>query len=105
LRSLTPIQRKQLTQQLKNDQKSTKTVKTGGPAAPDDVICMGQALPPPDLSTDVINLALNTTGEALHSGAALSVREGARVRLPDGRIVHWDEKSRSMMEAVQEGER
>ncbi|EOB2525772.1 replication endonuclease [Escherichia coli] len=97
LRSLTPIQRKQLTQQLKNVPSDTKTVKTGGTTTPDDVIHVRTALPLDDVTTTVIKSALSTTGEELHSSAALSVHRGARVRLPDGRIVHWDEKSRSLV--------
>ncbi|EPA7516636.1 replication endonuclease [Escherichia coli] len=101
LRSLTPTERKQLTRQLKDAPSDTKTVKTGGPTTPDDVIHVRTALPLTDVTTTVIKSALSTTGEELHSGAALSVHRGARVRLPDGRIVHWDEKSRSLVAADQ----
>ncbi|ELC8119432.1 replication endonuclease [Escherichia coli] len=97
LRSLTPTERKQLTRQLKNVPSDTKTVKTGGTTTPDDVIHVRTALPLDDVTTTVIKSALSTTGEELHSSAALSVHRGARVRLPDGRIVHWDEKSRSLV--------
>ncbi|EHP4045052.1 replication endonuclease [Escherichia coli] len=101
LRSLTPTKRKQLTRQLKDAPSDTKTVKTGGPTTPDDVIHVRTALPLTDVTTTVIKSALSATGEELHSGAALSVHRGARVRLPDGRIVHWDEKSRSLVAADQ----
>ncbi|HBB9655072.1 TPA: replication endonuclease, partial [Escherichia coli] len=101
LRSLTPTERKQLTRQLKDAPSDTKTVKTGGPTTPDDVIHVRTALPLTDVTTTVIKSALSATGEELHSGAALSVHRGARVRLPDGRIVHWDEKSRSLVAADQ----
>ncbi|HFS2283078.1 TPA: replication endonuclease [Escherichia coli] len=101
LRSLTTTERKQLTRQLKDAPSDTKTVKTGGPTTPDDVIHVRTALPLTDVTTTVIKSALSTTGEELHSGAALSVHRGARVRLPDGRIVHWDEKSRSLVAADQ----
>lgn len=101
LRSLTPTERKQLTRQLKDAPSDTKTVKTGGSTTPDDVIHVRTALPLTDVTTTVIKSALSTTGEELHSGAALSVHRGARVRLPDGRIVHWDEKSRSLVAADQ----
>ncbi|ELH1948974.1 replication endonuclease [Escherichia coli] len=101
LRSLTPTERKQLTRQLKDAPSDTKTVKTGGPTTPDDVIHVRTALPLTDVTTTVIKSALSATGEELHSGAALSVHRGARVRLPDGRIVHWDEKSRSLVAAGQ----
>lgn len=76
-------------------------MKTGGPTTPDDVIHVRTALPLTDVTTTVIKSALSATGEELHSGAALSVHRGARVRLPDGRIVHWDEKSRSLVAADQ----
>ncbi|MGE9089925.1 replication endonuclease, partial [Escherichia coli] len=101
LRSLTPTKRKQLTRQLKDATSDTKTVKTGSPTTPDDVIHVCTALPLTDVTTTVIKSALSATGEELHSGAALSVHRGARVRLPDGRIVHWDEKSRSLVAADQ----
>ncbi|WP_088555359.1 replication endonuclease [Escherichia coli] len=101
LRSLTPTKRKQLTRQLKDATSDTKTVKTGSPTTPDDVIHVRTALPLTDVTTTVIKSALSATGEELHSGAALSVHRGARVRLPDGRIVHWDEKSRSLVAADQ----
>ncbi|EFL9211913.1 TPA: replication endonuclease [Escherichia coli] len=101
LRSLTPTERKQLTRQLKDAPSDTKTVKTGGPTTPDDVIHVRTALPLTDVTTTVIKSALSATGEELHSGAALSVHRGARIRLPDGRIVHWDEKSRSLVAADQ----
>ncbi|EON1428159.1 replication endonuclease [Escherichia coli] len=101
LRSLPPTERKQLIRQLKDAPSDTKTVKTGGPTTPDDVIHVRTALPLTDVTTTVIKSALSTTGEELHSGAALSVHRGARVRLPDGRIVHWDEKSRSLVAADQ----
>lgn len=101
LRSLTPVQRKQLTQQLKNDQKSTKTANSGGFPAPEGVVYAGAALAKPDMTTRLIANTLSTTGEELHSSAALSVYRGARVRLPDGRIVHWDESTGSLKEVAQ----
>ncbi|HFO7652437.1 TPA: replication endonuclease [Escherichia coli] len=101
LRSLTPVQRKQLTQQLKNDQKSTKTANSGGFPAPEGVVYAGAALAKPDMTTRLIASTLSTTGEELHSSAALSVYRGARVRLPDGRIVHWDESTGSLKEVAQ----
>ncbi|HGF2623180.1 TPA: replication endonuclease [Escherichia coli] len=101
LRSLTPVQRKQLTQQLKNDQKSTKTANSGGFPAPEGVVYAGAALAKPDMTTRLIANTLSTTGEELHSSAALSVYRGARVRLPDGRIVHWDESTGSLKEIAQ----
>ncbi|EET9013391.1 replication endonuclease [Escherichia coli] len=101
LRSLTPVQRKQLTQQLKNDQKSTKTANSGGFPTPEGVVYAGAALAKPDMTTRLIANTLSTTGEELHSSAALSVYRGARVRLPDGRIVHWDESTGSLKEIAQ----
>ncbi|MEF9257936.1 replication endonuclease, partial [Escherichia coli] len=72
LRSLTPTKRKQLTRQLKDATSDTKTVKTGSPTTPDDVIHVRTALPLTDVTTTVIKSALSATGEELHSGAALS---------------------------------
>ncbi|HFS3729319.1 TPA: hypothetical protein ACHYZI_003802, partial [Escherichia coli] len=89
------------TQQLKNDQKSTKTANSGGFPAPEGVVYAGAALAKPDMTTRLIASTLSTTGEELHSSAALSVYRGARVRLPDGRIVHWDESTGSLKEVAQ----
>ncbi|EFC3822703.1 replication endonuclease [Escherichia coli] len=100
LRSLTPVQRKQLTQQLKNEQNTTKTANSGGFPAPEGVVYAGAALAKPDMTTRLIAHALSTTGEELHSGAALSVYRGARVRLPDGRLVLWDESTGSLKEVA-----
>ncbi|EQC2759828.1 replication endonuclease [Escherichia coli] len=100
LRSLTPIQRKQLTQQLKNEQNTTKTANSGGFPAPEGVVYAGAALAKPEMTTRLIAYALSATGEELHSGAALSVYRGAHVRLPDGRIVHWDESTGSLKEVA-----
>ncbi|MFG5876121.1 replication endonuclease [Escherichia coli] len=94
LRSLTPVQRKQLTRQLKNPPPDTETVKNGGISAPTDGVRVDVALTAEPHITAQITRELDALGVQLPDAAIISVRNGARVRLDDGRTAYWNDNTR-----------
>ncbi|HAW1213035.1 TPA: replication endonuclease [Escherichia coli] len=94
LRSLTPVQRKQLTRQLKNPPPDTETVKNGGISAPTDGVRVDVALTAEPHITAQITRELDALGVQLPDAAIISVRNGARVLLDDGRTAYWNDNTR-----------
>ncbi|EFN7674350.1 replication endonuclease, partial [Escherichia coli] len=94
LRSLTPVQRKQLTRQLKNPPPDTETVKNGGISVSTDGVRVGVTLTTEPHITAQIARELDALGVQLPDAAVISVRNGARVRLDDGRTAYWSDDTR-----------